>query len=329
MKVSATRAPSGVQLLDGGGSNGHVQRSDEEPRAEAAAAVASGAAAAERPPCLSALTFQYFQPLMSLGRRRPLQKEDLPALHKDDLAAEVGRTFQQHLHSHRRVATALVASFWRPYVTAGLFKLPQDVCVFISPMLLQRIIALMEEEEPLLRDGLVAVLGIFLTGMLQTLCLQQYFHRVYRVTYQVMAALNTAIYAKSLVISNAARSRHPIGATVNLVSVDVEAVSSLFNYLQNLLCSSGPHTDARPHRAPCVAQVGRTSSLAALAAQVVVALPDRRLPRDALPPARRLHLCRHTRHGHLHARKPAGRPDLLHACMPAYAIATCMVASAE
>ena len=80
--------------------------------------------------------------------------------------------------------------------------------------------------------------ALFLTGMVQTVCLQQYFHRVYRVSYNSMAALNVAIYSKALVISNAARTAHPIGQTVNLISVDVETISVLFTYLQNLLWSA-------------------------------------------------------------------------------------------
>ena len=48
--------------------------------------------------------------------------------------------------------------------------------------------------------------AILTTGVLQSVCLQQYFHRVYRVSYRVMAALNVAIYDKSLVITNTARA---------------------------------------------------------------------------------------------------------------------------
>ena len=66
------------------------------------------------------------------------------------------------------------------------------------------LIALLEQQHPNLADGLWAVFGIFATGIIQTICLQQYFHRVYRVSYNSMAALNVVIYDKSLVISNTA-----------------------------------------------------------------------------------------------------------------------------
>ena len=82
--------------------------------------------------------------------------------------------------------------------------------------------------------------------------LQQYFHRVYRVRYQSMAALNVAIYDKSLVISNTARNETTVGLTVNLISVDVETIATLFTYLQNLASNGGskqrPARPARPTR---------------------------------------------------------------------------------
>ena len=52
-----------------------------------------------------------------------------------------------------------------------------------------------------------------------------------------MAALNVTIYKKALVISNETRRGTSIGETVNLISVDIEAIATLASYLQNLLWS--------------------------------------------------------------------------------------------
>ena len=52
-----------------------------------------------------------------------------------------------------------------------------------------------------------------------------------------MAAMNVAIYDKSLVISNTARGKFTVGQTVNLISVDVETIANSAAYLQNLLWS--------------------------------------------------------------------------------------------
>jgi ABC-type multidrug transport system fused ATPase/permease subunit len=154
------------------------------------------------------------------------------------VAERLAARFTANYKAHGKVGRALVATFGRPYLLAGLYKLPHDCCVFISPMLLKLLIKLLEEERPRLSDGLLVVGAILVTGLLQSLCLQQYFHRVYRVSYQTMAALNVAIYEKSLVISNTARAATTVGLTVNLISVDVETIASLCTYFQNLLWSA-------------------------------------------------------------------------------------------
>ena len=71
---------------------------------------------------------------------------------------------------------------------AALFKLPHDCIIFLTPMLLKTLIHLLEAEEPQLDQGLLIVGAILATGVLQSLCLQQYFDRVYRVSYRTMAA---------------------------------------------------------------------------------------------------------------------------------------------
>lgn len=213
VRFTSSRGADGKDpaLLNGGAapsSSPAYERSDSElgPAVEDAAE--------RRHSLCSALTFQYFQRVMSTGRKRPLQKEDLPRQFVEDQAHVIGGVFAENLRRHGRVVRALVAAFGRPYLAAGLYKLPHDICIFVSPQLLKSLIKLIESDEPQLRVGLLYVLAIGLAGLLQTFCLQQYFHRVYRVSYLSMAALTTAIYDKSLLLSNAARGKHTIGGTV-------------------------------------------------------------------------------------------------------------------
>ena len=187
----------------------------------APAAEESGVRSKGRTGFVSSLTFGYFQEVMSTGRRRALETEDLPPLPDEDRAQDIAAEFKRHYARLHRVDAALVATVGRPYLKAALFKLPHDCIVFLTPMLLKLLIHLLEAEEPDLSEGLLIVGAIALTGVLQSVCLQQYFHRVYRVSYRVMAALNVAIYDKSLVITNTERAATTVGLTVNLISVDV------------------------------------------------------------------------------------------------------------
>lgn len=53
--------------------------------------------------------------------------------------------------------------------------------------------------------------GMFFTAVCQTLVLHQYFHRCFMTGMRVRAALVTAIYRKTLVLSNAARQQSTVG----------------------------------------------------------------------------------------------------------------------
>ena len=100
--------------------------------------------AANQPSCLSAATFHHFQKVMTLGARQPLEQSDLPPLPATDGSHDIAKTFAANLKRTGKVSRALIATFWRPYLIAGLFKLPQDCCVFLSPLLLKMLIALMQ-----------------------------------------------------------------------------------------------------------------------------------------------------------------------------------------
>ena len=214
----------GTQLLEEAG----AQRSDE---LEAAHDDGSSPGPPAHSRC-SKLTFQHFQEVMTKGRARPLQRDDLPPLPRDERAHEIAVLFAANLRRRGTVARALISTFWRPFAVAGLWKLPQDCCVFVGPFLLKVLIPMIESETPSVRDGLLLVGAILLAGLVQTVCLQQYFVGAYRVSYCSMAAMNMAIYDKSLVLSNASRGKHSVGETVNLVSVDVETIAMLFAYVQ-------------------------------------------------------------------------------------------------
>ena len=125
---------------------------------------------------LSAITFQYFQRVMTAGAARPLETDDLPPLPPEDYSAGIAAVFAAHLKQTGTVGRALTATLWRPYASAALFKLPQDCCVFVSPMLLKLLIGMMEEPEMQLESGLWIVLAILATGLVQTVCQHRRIH---------------------------------------------------------------------------------------------------------------------------------------------------------
>lgn len=97
-------------------------------------------------------------------------------------------------------------------------------CLFFSRLL----IGFVESNEPLWKGYLYAV-GLLACATVQTMLLAHYFTRMYLVGMRIRTALTSAIYRKSLRMSNAARKESTVGEIVNLMSVDAQRYELIFS----------------------------------------------------------------------------------------------------
>ncbi|CAJ0833896.1 2770_t:CDS:2 [Entrophospora sp. SA101] len=79
---------------------------------------------------------------------------------------------------------------------------------------------------------------MFLTALLQTVFLHKYFQLCFTTGMRVRAGLISAIYQKSLNLSNSARQKSTVGEIVNHMSVDAQRFMDLCTYLH--IIWSGP-----------------------------------------------------------------------------------------
>lgn len=63
-------------------------------------------------------------------------------------------------------------------------------------------------------SGIFISVAMFVTAVCQTLFLQQYFQRCFSTGMRLRAALVTAIYKKTLVLSNASRQSSTVGEVI-------------------------------------------------------------------------------------------------------------------
>ncbi|XP_038214940.1 multidrug resistance-associated protein 1 isoform X1 [Zerene cesonia] len=209
----------------------------------------------------SRLTFSWFDPLALTGFRRSLTESDLWALNPEDSSKEVvprfdkfwERTLRKREAANGPKATysktsasvnfkpesekkpasilpALCLAFGGQFLFGALLKLINDVLMFLSPQLLKLLIGFVEGKEPVWKGYLYAV-GLLTCATAQTLLLGHYFTRMYLVGMKIRTALTSAIYRKSLRISNAARKESTVGEIVNLMSVDAQRFLELTAYL--------------------------------------------------------------------------------------------------
>ena len=206
---------------------------------------------------------------------------DLWELNPDDQAAFLAGKFRTEWRRQLRkgrdkasLSIALFRSFGGTFSFAAVFKAVQDVLAFVSPQLLKFLIRFTSNanegvDQPAWH-GYALASALFVTAIIQSICLHQYFHRVMKTGMRLRSALINAVYrsafawslglgvpplaspvsrdtsfhltlgicSKSLVLSNTARQSTTSGEIVNLMAVDAQRFMDLMSYLHMIW--SGP-----------------------------------------------------------------------------------------
>ena len=182
------------------------------------------------------LLFFWVQPLLRLGNAQPLNLTDLYNLDKKDQASNIYDKFYEawQLQLQRpepSLAWAFVKSFGTPFFMAGLLKLVHDCLIFVGPILLNRIITFLDNPDKPVSLGLTYVLALFISQVIMSICLRQYFFWCFRCGMWLRSAVVTSVFSKALLISAGVLGRRTIGEISNLMSVDSTRLQSLTPYL--------------------------------------------------------------------------------------------------
>ncbi|RLN48167.1 hypothetical protein BBJ29_000290 [Phytophthora kernoviae] len=167
--------------------------------------------------CVSSALFSWVTPLMELGNKRPLEHEDLYLLDPANRAHEVSEAFQKA---------------WQRQ--AGLLKLVHDSLQFVGPMLIKEIIAYLQDPSAPLSQGLIYAAIVFVSGVLQSFLLRNYFFHCFEAGMRVRSAVCAAVYSKSLVLSAAARQKKTTGEITNLMSIDAQRLQELSTFINSV-----------------------------------------------------------------------------------------------
>ncbi|KAH6681591.1 P-loop containing nucleoside triphosphate hydrolase protein [Halenospora varia] len=193
----------------------------------------------------SILTFSWMTPMMRYGYKKFLTEDDLWNLAKRDTTKSTGESFQKawdYELEHKESPSlwmALFRAFSGPYFRGSLFKICSDTLAFIQPQLLRLLINFVysyqdgEEPQPVIRGAAIAM-AMFAVSVGQTMALHQYFQRAFETGMRIKTALTSAIYSKSLKLSNEGRASKSTGDIVNYMAVDTQRLQDLTQYGQQL-----------------------------------------------------------------------------------------------
>ena len=181
--------------------------------------------------------FMWMKPVLELGNRQPLDFSDLLELHPEDQAETVNEQFhkawnlQLTTKETPSIIMAYAHAFGYPFYLAGGLKLIHDLLIFTGPYFLNKIIYFLDDPSEPISVGLTYVTLLFLTNIVMSLCLRQYFFRCFKVGLRLRSAVIASVFSKALVISAGVLSRRSIGEITNLMSVDSTRLQTLVSYL--------------------------------------------------------------------------------------------------
>jgi ABC-type multidrug transport system fused ATPase/permease subunit len=170
----------------------------------------------------SRLSFQWMQPLMATGYKRPLEKTDIWAVNPDrsvDVMVErLNVAFEKRLKEggDKPLLMAMFDTFKREFITGGLCQLSASLIQAIAPFVLRYLISFAVKayvaqhdpraKAPPIGEGIGLVIGITAMQALQSLFTNQFMYRGMMVGGQARAVLITAIFDKAMKLSGRAKA---------------------------------------------------------------------------------------------------------------------------
>ncbi|XP_068452238.1 multidrug resistance-associated protein 1 isoform X2 [Clinocottus analis] len=132
---------------------------------------------------------------------------------------------------------ALCQTFGPYFLISCLYKIIQDVLMFVGPEILRLLIRFVNNSSAPSWHGYFYTALLFICTCVQSLILQKYFHVCFVSGMRLRTAIIGAVYRKALVISSAARRTSTVGEMVNLMSVDAQRFMDLITYI-NMIWSA-------------------------------------------------------------------------------------------
>ncbi|EPQ30424.1 uncharacterized protein PFL1_01950 [Pseudozyma flocculosa PF-1] len=191
----------------------------------------------------SRISFHWMQPMMTLGAKKFLTEDDMWALPAKEDAENLGRRFDKYwpLCKDKKTGkpalwTTLAYAYGGPFFFAGLLKAVQDSLAFVQPQTLRLLLRFVQDwdsEDPnqSATPGFLLSLALFVIAIVQTSFLHSYFQICFVTGMRVRAGLVSAIFKKSLRLSNEERGTRATGDIQNMMSVDAQRLMDLCSYL--------------------------------------------------------------------------------------------------
>ncbi|KAM8975402.1 multidrug resistance-associated protein 1-like [Pelodytes ibericus] len=195
----------------------------------------------------SRVTYSWYSRIITLGYKKPLEREDLFELNEADSCDAVYPVFEknwQNEHGKKGYGSrraSLLRALWNTFkpslIQVALMKVVADILAFVSPQILKQMITFCEGRSAEAWNGYMFAVALLVVTILQTLVLQLYQRFNMLTAVKMKTSVVGLIYKKSLRLANSSRSKFTTGEMVNLMSSDAQQLMDLTLNL-NLLWSA-------------------------------------------------------------------------------------------
>uniref|UniRef100_A0A669QTK6 ATP binding cassette subfamily C member 1 n=1 Tax=Phasianus colchicus TaxID=9054 RepID=A0A669QTK6_PHACC len=212
--------------------------------------------------CFNKLTYSWFSRLISIGYKKPLERDDLFELNESDSPYSVGPNFEKQWRKEIQKSSAgltdsyiermlfksrsfykpsLIFPLWQTFkfllLKVAFLKAAADILAFMSPQIMKSMITASENHMSSRGSGYGYAIALFFVVLLQTLLHQLYQRNNMLTAVKVKTAIVGLIYKKALTLANSSRRRYTTGEMVNLMSADAQQLMELIVNI-NLLWSA-------------------------------------------------------------------------------------------
>ncbi|XP_072850142.2 multidrug resistance-associated protein 1 isoform X1 [Pogona vitticeps] len=209
----------------------------------------------------SKITYAWFSRVITLGYKKPLERDDLFELNEGDSAYVVCPDFEKQWRKEllksikEKKAPAyedvtkrpickrpsLLSPLWQTFkfslIKVALLKVAADILAFTSPQVMKEMILQYEHHSVSYWNGYGYAVALLFVVVLQTLLHQVYQRLNILTAVKIKTAVVGLVYKKALNLSSFSRQKYTTGEIVNLMSTDIQQLMEVAINL-NLLWSA-------------------------------------------------------------------------------------------
>uniref|UniRef100_A0A8B9JZP1 ABC-type glutathione-S-conjugate transporter n=1 Tax=Astyanax mexicanus TaxID=7994 RepID=A0A8B9JZP1_ASTMX len=137
-------------------------------------------------------------------------------------------------YPHSWLILSIAKTFKWVLLESAVLKLVQDLLSFVSPQLLKLLIGFTQDKSVFTWRGYLYASLLLIVAIVQSVFLQQFTQRCFKLGMRVRAAISAAVYKKALTLSNDARKESTIGQMVTLMSADAQRFNEVTNFIHLL-----------------------------------------------------------------------------------------------